>query len=252
MVERVKATSSPVDGRSVPTTVQRAVGLARQAARDTAARLPRSEPRESLSGADMRDIRPTALLLDGREARAVRRQARRLGLPRTFDDTAAWAAFGALAGLLRIADDGHRTAVVVDRAGPKSTFSRWARAAGFAPAELDVADADITSRSIDDGSVDMVVHLHPGSPSPDTVDVDLALSADALRKGGLVTVTLRLGPPDEGGLSVADLRSLIARMAEQGLGLVGDLDLDDTRRAHATHAAEGGSFGLALLTFRRR
>ena len=97
-----------------------------------------------------------------------------------------------------------------------------------------------------------MVRLHPHSSDPVCVDKDLARGAAALRRGGLIVITLRLGPREAGGVAVADVRSLIARADEQGLALVGDLALEEGRQANAVAASEGGNFGLALLTFRRR
>ncbi|MBB2890709.1 hypothetical protein [Flexivirga oryzae] len=233
--------------------VQRVVGRARQAARDTAAKLPRpAEQKVSLKAADFSGVRTTGLLLDGDEARLARKAARRLGLARTLDDTSAWAAFGALAALLRIVDDGRRRSVVVDTAGPRSVFTRWATKVGFAPLAVDVMRPEVVGSAIDPGSVDLVVRLHPHSSDPTTVDEDLARGTAALRRGGLIIVSLRLGPRDAGGVAVADLRSLIARADEQGLSLVGDLALEEGRQANAVASAETGNFGLALLAFRRR
>ena len=119
--------------------MQRVVGRARQAARDTAEKLPRpAEQKVSLRAADFTGVRTSGLLLDGDEARLARKAARRMGLARTLDDTSAWAAFGALAALLRIVDDGQRRSVVVDTAGARSVFSKWAAKIGFAPLAVDV------------------------------------------------------------------------------------------------------------------
>lgn len=233
--------------------MQRVVGRARQAAKETASKLPRAvEQKVSLRAADFSGVRTTGLLLDGDEARLARKAARRLGLPRTLDDTSAWAAFGALAALLRIVDDGRRHSVVVDTAGPRSIFSRWASRIGFAPLTIDVMRPEVVGTDIDAGSVDLVVRLHPHSSDPATVDADLARGTAALRRGGLIVISLRLGPRDAGGVAVADVRSLVARADEQGLSLVGDLALEEGRQANAVAAGEGGNFGLALLTFRRR
>lgn len=229
------------------------VGRARQAAKDTASKLPRPvEQKVSLRAADFSGVRSTGLLLDGDEARLARKAARRLGLARTLDDTSAWAAFGALAALLRVVDDGRRHSVIVDTAGPRSVFSRWATKIGFAPLGVDVMRPDVVGTDIDAGSVDLVVRLHPHSSDPATVDEDLARGTAALRRGGLIIISLRLGPRDAGGIAVADVRSLIARADEQGLSLVGDLALEEGRQANTVAAAETGNFGLALLTFRRR
>lgn len=251
MVETVR-TKPNIGPRTVPQTVQRAVGRARAVAARLPGTVPRSESRGPVRPGDLRAVRGTGLLVDGDEARGARRRARALGLPRTFDDTSAWAALGALSVLVRLADDGSRSAIVVDRGAPRSLFARWADAVGFAPVDIDVTDPDPSGRSVESGSVDFIAQLHPDSATSESVDADLAASCDALRYGGLVTVTVRLGPPDDAAMSIADVRSLIARAAEQGLSLVGDLDLEDSRRARNVQSVETASFGLAMLTFRRR
>ncbi len=234
--------------------VQRAMGFARDAARGTAARLPRpAEQRLRLRPADLSGVRATDVLVDGVEARVARRRSRALHLPRTLDDTSAWAAFGALAALLRIVDDGRRTATVIDTTGSRSVFSRWITKIGFAPVHVDVTRPEVVGETVDPRSVDMVARLYPHLSAAETVDEDLARGSAALRRGGVMSVTVRLGPQDEGGVGMPELRSLIARADEQGLSLVGDLDISDSRRAREAQAAEGAaSFGVALLTFRRR
>lgn len=236
--------------------VQKAFGRARAAAigaRGAAAKIPRpSDTGASLSASDLAGVRMTGLLLDGVDARAARRHARRLGLPRTLDDTAAWAALGGLSALLRVIDDGRRRAVVVDTAGQRSVFSRWAVTAGFEPVHLDVMRPDVVGRVIDPQSVDLVARLYPHSSVAETVDIDLARAAGVLRRGGVVALTVRLGPADLGALSVADLHSLVARTHEQGLSLLGDLDLGEGARAREVQRAdEADTIGVALLTFRR-
>lgn len=236
---------------TTPEPVTRAAARARQAARDTAARLPLSEGHGPVRASDLQHVRFTDLLTDGREARAARRFARRLGLARTIDDTSAWASLAALAALLRVVDDGSKRSVVVDAVGARSTFSRWARQSGFEPLGFDPTRPDVVGRQLAPGSVDHVVRLHPHSAAPERIDEDLTRASWALRRGGLVTITTKLGPPGE-GVSVADLRSLAARMDEQGLKLVGGLDLADVRRARAAERGDDGVFGLALLTLRKR
>ncbi|TWE12126.1 hypothetical protein [Rudaeicoccus suwonensis] len=234
-------------------TVQRAVDKARQAARETAARLPRpTEQTVALRASDFAGVRTTALLVDGDEARLARKAARRLGLPRTIDDASAWASFGALAALLRIVDDGRRRSVIVDAVGQRSVFSQWATKIGFAPVHSDVMRPQVVGTDVDAGSVDFVVRLHPHSAVVDTVDEDLAWAGSALRTGGLVSITVRLDAAVAGGMSMADLRSLIARVDEQGLSLVGDLSIDDSRKLRELADTGAGGIGLALLTFRRR
>ena len=92
--------------------------------------------------------------------------------------------------------------------------------------------------------------MHPHSTSAETVDEDLTRASWAVRRGGLVYITMRLGSSADYGVSVADLRSLVARTAERGLKLVGDIHVADGRRAHDAARDEDGAFGLALLTFR--
>lgn len=229
--------------------VRTAFDRARTAARDTAARLPRNSG--PLDKSHLAGVRPTALLVDGGQAKAARRAGRLLRLPRTIDDTGAWAALGALAALVRVVDDGRHRSVVVDAAGPRSVFTRWASRAGFAPLSLNVMRPDVVGSDLDPGTVDMVVRLHPHSATPDTIDLDLAHGSAALRHGGVISLTARLGPADEGSFSVADLRGVIARADEQGLGLIGDVGLVEGQLARRA-ADAGASYGLALLTFRRR
>ncbi|MDE9367697.1 hypothetical protein PZ938_18930 [Luteipulveratus sp. YIM 133132] len=233
--------------------VQRIAGRVRDAARQTATRIPRADVTVRLRSADLRGVRTSDVLVDGVEARAARRTARSLGLSRTLDDTSAWAALGALAALMRVADDGRRRAVVLDASGPRSLFSRWATRAGFAPVHLDVTRPDVVGTSIDAGTVDLFARIHPRSLRADEADVDLVIGSTALRRGGLMAVTLRLGPAAEGGVGVAELRALVARADEQGLSLVGELGVADGLRLRAAQRVEGDtSVGLALLTFRRR
>lgn len=226
------------------------VDRARQAARDTAARLPHTDTGSPMRAADLHHVRFTDVLTDGRVARHARRFARGLGLARTIDDTTAWASLGALAALVRVVDDGSRRAVVLDSVGERSTFTRWATQAGFAPLAFDVMRPDVVGTSVAEQSVDMVVRLHPHSTSAHMIDEDLTRASWAVRPGGLICVTVKLGPADDNALSMADLRSLTARAADRGLKLLGDIDIDDGRRARQAQLEEDGSFGLALLTFR--
>lgn len=238
-----------VQSASAP-AVRNVFDRARTAARGTP-RIPRATG--PLQAAHLQGVRTTALLIDGSQARAARRAGRILRLPRTIDDTSAWAALGALAALVRVVDDGRHRSVVVDAAGPRSVFSRWATKAGFAPVHLNVMRPEVVGTDLEPESVDMVVRLHPQSATPETVDVDLAHGSQALRHGGLISLTTRLGPSDEAAFAIADLRGLIARADEQGLGLVGDIDLVEGQLARHTGAGDpGNAYGLALLTFRRR
>lgn len=231
--------------------VRRVVGRAKDVARSTAERIPAPAATVPLRAADLVDVPVTALLVDAHQARAARRTARALALPRALDGATAWAALGALAALVRVADDGRRRAVVIDTAGTRSVFSRWATAAGFAPVGLDVAEPDAVGDRIDAGGADLVAMLYPRTVDPDDLDVDLVHASRAVRVGGLVSLTVQVGPARTGGMGIADLRALMARAGEQNLTVVGDLDLQ-----HAARATQAGRqdrpVGLALLTFRRR
>lgn len=231
--------------------VQRVVERARRAAAAND-RLPRRDERVRLTAADVAGVRTVGVLTDAVQARSTRRSARSLGLPRTRDDAAAWAALGALAALVRVADDGRRRAVVVDTGAPRSLFARWASRAGFVPVALDVTRPDVVGSQIDAGGADLVVAVHPRRLEPSEADVELVHAAQALRRGGLVVLTLTLGATDHGGTDMAGVRSLIARADEQGLALVGDLDIDDTAQASAALREHRDEAGLVLLTFRRR
>lgn len=231
--------------------VRRAVSRAKDVARGTADRLPAPTGTVPLRASDLVGVSATALLVDAAQAREARRTARSLGLPRTLDGATAWAALGALAALIGIADDGRRRAVVIDAAGPRSVFSRWAGSAGFAPVALDVSEPGAVGERIDPGGADLVALLYPRTPEPDDLDVELVHASRALRPGGLVSLTVQVGPARTGGLGVADLRALMARAAEQGLMVVGDIDLRDAARATRADQQDR-PVGLALLTFRRR
>ncbi|YAL82527.1 hypothetical protein ACMYYO_11410 [Dermacoccaceae bacterium W4C1] len=233
--------------------VQRAVGRARDVARSTAERLPRHDAPLTLTPADLSTVPPSALLLEASQARAARRVARSLGLPRALDASSAWAALGALSALVRIADDGRHRAVVVDPSGPRSVFSRWAHQAGFAPVALPVTDPQIAGESIEVGSVDMVVLLHPRVVEPADLDLELAGAAAVVRPGGLICLTVQVGPSEVGGLDVAGINGLLARAAEQGLTQVGHWDVEHSARARAAlQAHPDRPAGLALVTLRRR
>lgn len=203
-------------------------------------------------------VRPTDALTDPVEADAAWRLARLLGLPRTLDRVAAWAALGALAAILRIGDDGGRSAVVVDEGGSRSVLSRWARCLGFAPIRMDFTGArpSVTALDVDTGSLDVVVRVHPGGCDGADIDHVLEQAAWALRAGGLLVVTVPLAPPTaDGAVGPADVRAIAARAQDLGLVLVGDLDGDVTARMRAAARrarADSAAYGLVRLVFRRR
>jgi SAM-dependent methyltransferase len=242
----------------------RTVAAARRVA---AARAPRVE----LTRGDLPDwVRPTDVLEDGWQADEAKAAARSLGLPRARDGIAAWAALGALAAVVRVADwvpgegdEGRRAALVVDESGSASPLGRWARACGFAPVDLGltVVGGGYDLLDVDMGSIDVVARVHPGGCDATDIDEALSQAAWALRPGGLFVVTLPLGRPgDEDALGPADVRAVVARAHEQGYVLVGDLDGDVGWRMRAAGVAAdvtpgripGAAYGLVRLTLRRR
>ena len=220
--------------------------------------------RVDLTRADLPDwLLATDVLDDGWQADEARDEARRLGLPRHRDAIAAWAALGALAAVVRVADDGRHAAVVVDESGSSSPLSRWARACGFAPVDLGLTtqEAGYDVLEVDAGSLDVVVRVHPGGCDASDVDEALSQAAWALRPGGLLVLTLPLGRPGpDGALGPADVRAVVARAHDQGFVLVGDLDGEVGRRMRSASVAAGGTvarvpgaaYGLVRLTLRRR
>ena len=226
-----------------------------------------------LTGRDLPEwVRPSDVLAAAGEAADVLELARSLGLPRLRPGTAgaAWAALGAIAAVLRVRDGERRSSVIVDPSGPRSVFSRWIRAIGYAPVALDIADP-----GLDSGSLDVIVRLHPHGCTAADVDEVLGRAARLLRRGGLVAVTLPVAVHDPGGPAVpprirhryrpanmkvrpaegavllpADLRAFVARADALGLSLVGDLDRDITPRLAAGEQAPG-AYALVRLTLRR-
>ena len=200
----------------------------------------------------------TDVLGDPDEADDARRLARILGLPRSLDGVSSWAALGALTAILRVRDDGRRSAVIVDETGLRSLLSRWARAVGFAPVEIEFTGAhpSVAALDVDTGSLDVIVRIHPrGCDASDIIQV-LEQASWALRSGGLLNVTVPIGPPSaEGAVGPADVRGILARAHDLGFVLVGDLDGDVTarmREAAGRARADDAAYGLVRLTLRRR
>jgi glycosyltransferase involved in cell wall biosynthesis/SAM-dependent methyltransferase len=231
------------------------------------ARVRRSRrPRLVLSPTDFpEDVRSSDILALDSQAREAHALARSLGLPRTSDPVAAWAALGALASVVRIRDDGRRTSVIVDESGTRSPFARWARALGFEPVELELTGrrTSVEVLDVDTASLDVITRLHPSGCDADDVDHAIGQASWALRSGGLLVLTLPIGDDDpQWAVSPADVRGVVARADDLGLVLVGDVDGDITARmraaaAHAAEAVANGSdaapaYGILLLTFRRR
>lgn len=203
-------------------------------------------------------VRPSDVLADGADADDARDWARFYGLPRCADPVAAWSALGALAAIVRLSDDGHRTAVIIDGSGLHSPLSKWARSIGFAPVELDFTGSQdsVTALDVDNASLDVITRLHPNGCDSDDVDEALGQASLALRVGGLISLTMPLGPASAAGaVGPADVRAILARAHDLGFVLVGDPDREITTLMRA--AAEGtrrgdAAYALVRLTFRRR
>ncbi len=251
--------AAPVDRRvaaarpSVLTRIRAAGWAAARAA------VPRDDTVVELSRTDLPDwLRATDVLADAATADAARAEARRLGLPCSSDAAAAWAALGALAAVLRVGDDGRRTAVLVEESGPRSPLSRWARAVGFAPVGLRLTgpQASVAAVDVDAGTLDVVARVHPGGCGADDVDETLSQASWALRPGGLLILTLPLGPAGaHGAVGPAEVRGVVARAHDQGFLLVGDLDGELTARmmqASSAATVPDAAYGLVRLTLRRR
>lgn len=200
----------------------------------------------------------TDVLGDPAEADDARRLARSLGLPISLDKVSTWAALGALAAILRIRDDGRRSAVIVDETGTRSILSRWARAVGFAPVEIDFTGSEpsVGALDVDTGSLDVIVRIHPRGCDATDVDNVLEQASWALRSGGLLVITVPIGPPTaEGAIGPADVRGILARAHDLGFVLIGDLDGDVNARmrdAASRARADTAAYGLVRLTLRRR
>ena len=236
-------------------------------ARHVAGRVRRSATRALAARRPLVSLRPddlpewvlaTDVLGEPDEADDARRLSRILGLPRSLDSVSAWAALGSLAAILRVRDDGRRSAVIVDEGGTRSLLSRWARAVGFAPVEIDFTGAhpSVAALDVDTGSLDVIVRIHPNGCDADDVDHVLEQASWALRSGGLLVVTVPIGPrAAEGAVGPADVRGILARAHDLGFVLIGDLDGDVNsrmREAASRARADDAAYGLVRLTLRRR
>ena len=204
-------------------------------------------------------VRATDLLAVDDDARDAVGIARALGLPRPGEPVAAWSALGALAAIVRIRDDGHRSSVVVDESGSGSPMGRWSRAVGFAPVELELTGrrAAVEVLDVDTASLDVITRLHPGGCTASDVDHAIGQASWALRSGGLLVLTVPIGDDDpDFAVRPAGVRGILARADDLGLKLVGDVDGDvlDRMRDARTEAAGGDApaYAVLRLTFRRR
>ncbi len=250
------ADEDPVPDIGVAPPAPGLVGRVRRRARSA---LPLVRSTVPFSSKDIPDwVRASDVLADASEADEAKDLARQIGLPRVGDRVAAWAALGALAAIVRVRDDGGRSAVIVDESGPRSPLSRWARSIGFAPVELELSGtrSSIAVLDLDTASLDVITRLHPGGCDADDVDETLSQASWALRSGGLLVLTVPVGPPGaEGALGPGDLRGVLARASSLDFVLVGDLDGDITarvRRAADVAVETDTAYGVLRLTLRRR
>jgi glycosyltransferase involved in cell wall biosynthesis/SAM-dependent methyltransferase len=259
--ERTGTTSTGTTSTGTTSTGPRAVvgHLRHRVASAVRGLVAASRPEVDLTRADLPDwIHPSDVLADGHDADEAKAFARSLGLPRCNDGIAAWAALGALAAIVRVRDDGRRSAVIVDESGSRSPLSRWARAIGFAPVELELTGhrSSVEVLDVDTASLDVIVRLHPGGCDADDVDEAMSQASWALRSGGLLCITLPIGPGSaEGALGPADVRAVLARAHDLGFVLVGDLDGDISermRQASGSSTRTDAAYGLLRLTLRRR
>jgi glycosyltransferase involved in cell wall biosynthesis/SAM-dependent methyltransferase len=262
-VGRIEALASAESGAEEPVAAEAPEGedlpVWRRAATSLQRAAARRRPAIELRASDLPEwVRASDVLAEAGDADEARAFARRLGLPRCADGIAAWAALGALAAIVRVRDDGRRSAVIVDESGSRSPLARWARAIGFAPVELDLTGSrsSVEVLDIDTASLDVITRLHPGGCDADDVDEAMSQASWALRSGGLLCLTLPVGPATaEGALGPADVRAVLARSHDLGFVLVGDLDGDITgrmRRASSASTRSDAAYGLLRLTLRRR
>lgn len=235
--------------------VDRAEGLVRlaQVARD------RRRPRLELERGDFPSwVRATDVLVRDDEAERARDLVRELGLPGRGDEIADWAALGALEVLVGLRDEGRREALIIDASGNGSPFAGWARAAGYAPVEVELrgARSSMSLLDVDTATLDVVTRLHPDDARASDIDETLTQAGWALRTGGLLCLTLPVGGTGEDIIAgAADLRAVVARAGDAGFSLVGDVDGEITsrlRRAEAVTTATDAAHSLVRLTFRRR
>lgn len=233
----------------------RAGGLVRLAkvARD------RRRPRLDLQRGDFPAwVRATDVLVRDDEAERARDLVRELGLPGRGDEIADWAALGALGVLIGLRDEGRREALIIDASGNGSPFAGWARAAGYAPVEVELrgARSSMSLLDVDTATLDVVTRLHPDDAHASDIDETLTQAGWALRTGGLLCLTLPVGGTGEDIIAgAADLRAVVARAGDAGFSLVGDVDGEITarlRRAEAVTTDPEAAHSLVRLTFRRR
>ncbi|WP_432542506.1 glycosyltransferase [Kineococcus sp. SYSU DK002] len=226
----------------------------------------------------------TGVLHDAAEVADAVAQTARLRLPAHPDAPKNWDALGAVAAVLTLADDGSRTARVLDAGSARySPVLPWLRLYGLGRQRGSLAGinlefgstvhrdgvefrrGDVTDTGLPDGSLDAVTCMsviEHGVP----IAGFLTETARVLRPGGVLALSTDYDqdPPDTTGVtaygapvkifSPADLRDLVALAARVGLDLVGELT--DEVLAHPERPVHWKRTGLdytfVLLTFVRR
>ena len=245
----------------------------------------RAESRGSWVREVPRTVPPTGVLRSTAMWEASAREARRLRLPLHRDKPKNWDALGAVAAVLQLADDGSRSARVMDAGSARySPVLPWLRLYGFgnepesllginlefgAPVLRDGVTfryGDVTSTGLGDHAVDAITCMsviEHGVPLRGFITE----SARVLRPGGVLTMSTDYdqSPPDTTGMSAYggpvrifgpdDLREMVAMADDVGLDLVGDLSAPEffehpERPVHWTRL--GLDYTFVLLTFRRR
>jgi SAM-dependent methyltransferase len=228
-------------------------------------------------------VPPTAVLATAADWQRAAAEARRLRLPLHHDRPKNWDALGAVAAVLSLADDGSRTARVMDAGSARySSVLPWLRLYGLGGApesllgiNLEFGDpvhrdgvtfryGDVTATGLPGASLDAVTCMsviEHGVP----VEGFLAESARVLRPGGVLCVSTDYdqAPPDTTGLQAYgtpvrifgpdDMRELVAMADRRGLELVGELEPALAHTERPVHWTRTGlDYTFILLTFRRR
>lgn len=229
-------------------------------------------------------VPPTAVLTDGATWRRAVAEAKRLRLPLHRDLPKNWDALGAVAAVLDLADDGTRSARVMDAGSARySPVLPWLRLYGFgaAPGSLIGINlefgsqvtrdgvafryGDVTDTGLPTGHLDAITCMsviEHGVP----LEGFVAESARLLRPGGVLVVSTDYDedPPDTTGkviygsqvhiFSPEEIRELVALADRHGLELVGTVD--DATLAHSERPVHWSRVDLdytfILLTFRKR
>lgn len=229
-------------------------------------------------------VGPTGVLTDAATWQRAAAEAKSLRLPLHRDLPKNWDALGAVAAVLNLADDGDRSARVMDAGSARySPVLPWLRLYGFgaspgsliginlefgAPVHRDgvvFRHGDVTDTGLPSGHLDAITCMsviEHGVP----LEGFVAECARLLRPGGVLAVSTDYDqdPPGTTGthiygaqvhiFSSDEIHDLVALADRHGLELIGSLD--DAALAHAERPVHWSRVDLdytfILLTFRRR